>query len=67
MRCGLVHGTMIYDNSSIYGPVLLLRIANDLIEVNKLDQHRPLHQRIAAIVGEALGASQDAMLKRSQA
>ena len=47
-------GTMIYDNSSISSSVLLTRIANDLIEVNKLDEVRPLHVRVAAVVGEAL-------------
>jgi len=62
----LVHGTMIYDNSSISGPELLLQIANDIIEVNSLDEAKPLHVRIAAIVGEALDTSQDAVFRAAK-
>ena len=51
----LVHGTMIYDNSRISGPELLLQVENGVMEVNNLDQAKPAHARIAAIVGGALG------------
>lgn len=57
----LVHSTMIHDNSAVSGPGLLLHIADDTIEVNNLDEAKALHVRIAAIVGEALDISPEAV------
>jgi predicted ABC-type ATPase len=66
MRLGdalrLVHGTMVYDNSSSDGPELLLQIANDVIELNSLDAAKPMHLRIACIVGKALGMGMETVL-----
>ena len=50
----LAHGTMIYDNTSISGPKLLVQVASGTIEVDRVDRAKPLHVRIAAIVAEAL-------------
>jgi predicted ABC-type ATPase len=46
----LVHGTMIYDNSSIAGPTLLIQIDNNIIAVNTLDKAKPLHARSEAYI-----------------
>jgi len=37
--------------------VLLLQIADAIIEVNNRDQAKPHHLRIAALVGDAVGMS----------
>ena len=62
----LAHGTMIYDNSSIAGPELLLQIDEAAIAVNNLDEARPLHARVAAVVGEALNMSPDAIFRAAK-
>jgi predicted ABC-type ATPase len=59
----LVHGALIYDNSSIAGPELLLQIANNGVEVNRLDKAKPRHARLAAIVSEALDVSYETVLQ----
>jgi predicted ABC-type ATPase len=61
----LVHGVMIFDNSRISGPALLLQFSKDVIESNALDGAKPLHVLIATIVGEALGMRPDALLRAS--
>jgi predicted ABC-type ATPase len=62
----LAHGTMVFDNSFISGPLLLLQISKDIIEVNNLDDVQQLHVRIAATVGEALEISPDAVFRAAR-
>jgi predicted ABC-type ATPase len=62
----LAHGTLIFDNSEITGPTLLIQVALDMIEVNNLDAVRPLHFRLASIVGEALEISTDAVFRAAK-
>jgi predicted ABC-type ATPase len=51
----LSDGTTIFDNSEMSGPRLLVQIARGVIGANHLDAALSFHQRIASIVGEAVG------------
>ena len=62
----LAHGTMIFDNSELTGPALLVQIAMDVIEVSNLDEEQAFHGRIASVISEAIGVSKDAIFRSAK-
>ncbi|MFX8942078.1 hypothetical protein ABTN11_20615, partial [Acinetobacter baumannii] len=50
---GLAQGVMIYDNSDLDGPRLIVQIANRQLEISDLDAAEPFHRRIASIVAKS--------------
>lgn len=62
----LAHGTMIFDNSELTGPALLVQIAMDVIDVNNLDEAQAFHGRIASLIGEAIGVSKDSVFRSAK-
>lgn len=61
----LVHGALIYDNSD-FKSELLLKIYRNTIEENFVEESKPFHGRIAAIVGEAFDLSVDAVFQAAK-
>ena len=51
----LAHEVMIFDNSELSGPFLLMQITAGVIEINNLEEAQAFHRRIATSVGDALG------------
>jgi predicted ABC-type ATPase len=58
----LAHATAIFDNTERV-PALLLRIAGDVIEENRLDEAQPLHARIGKAVAEARKVSTETVFR----
>ncbi len=61
---GLAHGVVIYDNSDLGGPRLIVQIAAGQLEVSDLDAAEPYHRRIASSVAIAIGTDIEEILRR---
>lgn len=62
----LADTTAIFDNRKITGATLLVKISNDVVEVNNPDEAQPFHVRVASIIGEALEMSTDAVFRAAK-
>jgi predicted ABC-type ATPase len=51
----LADAVTVFDNSDLFGPRALVRIAGGAIAGSSLTAAEPLHRRIARCVAEALG------------
>ncbi len=57
----IADGSILFDNSTSYGPRLLVQIRADIMEANSLDEADAFQCRLAHAIGEALAMPTDAV------